>query len=111
MDLHKAILVILEDRVGQDNRISRADLLGAVRGEVDILVGDREMRRAIGELRKRGHLICSNSKDGGYWMAANYDDVLSISAEYRSRALSCLTTSGKIMASGQKHFGGQLRLV
>lgn len=111
MDLHKAILIILEDRVGRDNRISRTNLLGAVRGEVDILVSDREMRNAIKDMREQGCLICSTSADGGgYWMAGHPGEAKDMKLDYRKRALSCLMTAGKIEKSARARFGDQMTL-
>jgi len=112
MNIHQAILIILEDRRGRDNRISRANLLGAVRGEVDDSVKDREMRDAIKDLREQGHLICSTSaKGGGYWMAGDYNDVMAIHEDYRKRALSCLMIASRIRKSGRENFGGQMRMI
>ena len=111
MDLHNAILTVLDGHRGRENRIGRDVLLRFIR--LRPICGwptDREMRAAIQELREQGHLICSNSGAGGYWLADNLNEAQEMYDDYHGRAMSCLVTAKKIIESAQMEFGGQLEL-
>jgi len=118
-DLHQAILTVLDGHRGRENRIGRVELLywtniklGHVIGNTLSITGcgDREMRAAIQELRDQGHLICSSSGAGGYWLADSMNEAQEMYDDYHGRAMSCLVTAKKIMESAQREFGGQLEL-
>jgi hypothetical protein len=74
-NVHVAILRVLEFYIGRTNSIGRGDLVAAI-GLLGFRVSEREVRQCINDLRKDGHPICSTGGEGGgYWMAANWDDL------------------------------------
>lgn len=118
MNLHDAILTVLECHKGKENRIRREDLRWTASGKAGCTVGcpfsDREMRQAIEELRREhpiGALICSSSGVGGYWLAKDYDEVQASYNEERRRALTLMVTMRKRLHAARRHFGGQRTLL
>ena len=116
-ELHNVILEVLKGHAGKENRIGRRFLRSRISMKITgratglrINPTDREMRQAIKDLREEGHLICSSSGSGGYWMAADYGEAMDIEIDYRKRALSCLMTASKIRKSARKYFSGQLEM-
>ncbi len=75
--LEREVLRVLSYRQGRDKALSRSMLLECVlRGAGCAHVTDRQLRAAINQLRKDGHLICSTGgEDGGYWTPAAYDEL------------------------------------
>ena len=71
---------------------------------------ERRVRQAMSELRKAKVLVCSDPK-GGYWMAANLEEALSVSEEFRSRARDMLMTARELREEARREFGRQLRLM
>ena len=57
--------------------------------------GDRDIRRAVSSLRKKGYNIASNSDTSGYWLGDEHDKTRTV-AEYRSRAMELLKTAEAI---------------
>lgn len=66
---------------------------------------DRDIRRGIEELRKRGYRIVSNSGHYGYWLDESGGGYDRMRAEMRKKALSMLAT---IKAMDGKELEGQL---
>ena len=76
-DLKRSVLHIIGRHVGYANRIQRKNLLNILRNSSGLDVSDRLMRKAIEDLRDtdpEGAKICS-SLDGGYYMAANVNEL------------------------------------
>jgi len=70
------LLAILEERIGEANRIKKVDLFRQLKGRLQVHqigIDERVMRGYIQELREsdgRGCLICATTRDGGgYYMA------------------------------------------
>jgi Mrp family chromosome partitioning ATPase len=73
--LGHGIATVLKDHVGELHAIGRMDLVSAV-SLMGFTADERQVRAAIRQLRRDGHLICSASgENGGYYIAEN-------SAEY-----------------------------
>jgi hypothetical protein len=73
--VYQAMLKVLDFHVGRSNAISRADLVTAI-AQHGFRISEREARQCINDLRKDGHPICSTGGEGGgYWMAANWDEL------------------------------------
>jgi len=100
--LEREVLRILSKRIGRENAYNRFELLGMVRLMPGLeRVDERQVRAAINELRKNKALICSTGgTGGGYWMAANYDEI----DEYLRREvyarISDLNEQAQAMKSG-----------
>lgn len=67
-------------------------------------VNDREMRRAVAQLRKEGHLIVAD-KNGGYRKATSAEDVRRFTASLRSRIIDEAQTIRAMEAEAVKQFG------
>jgi len=83
--LDRAILRVLSQHIGKENAVSKPVLLStlAMNG---FQVAERQARAAIVDLRKRGHLICSSSGDGGYYLPASAEEYAEFAqVEYRSK--------------------------
>lgn len=73
--LEKTIYQALFRCPGRDNAISRARLLMVVQS-CHPKTTDRQLRACINQMRKDGVMICSTGgEDGGYWLAANWDEL------------------------------------
>ena len=86
------VLRIIYLHIGRARAISRTDLVHATIRELGFKIHERQAREAINYLRKQGYAICSTGgEDGGYWMAANWDELLEyIEHELHSRAMDLL---------------------
>lgn len=83
-----AVLQVLNDHRGFENRVSRTRLQALVSVVVNQMVRDREMREAIERLRAtkpEGAYICSTTS-GGYWMATSIQELENYLAQDERRA-------------------------
>jgi DNA-binding transcriptional regulator PaaX len=109
--LVRATLRILAFHIGKENTIRRSDLVEELHrsGFGSLLVlntFDRHMRAAIAELRKDGHLVCSSSGDGGYYLArdrAEYNEFAQV--EYRSKITDMAETLRAMDQAAARRFG------
>jgi hypothetical protein len=89
--IKRAVLRVMSAHIGKGKTVSKSDLLADVRrlgfgGDLAATTFERKVRLAIVELRKEGHLICSSSGDGGYYVASTwqeYDEFARV--EYREK--------------------------
>jgi len=120
--LERAALKILSFHIGKENTIKRLDLVDGLRQHgFGILLApvtfDRHMRAAVAELRKQGHLVCSSSGDGGYYLARDLGEYNEFSqVEYRSKIIDMAETLRAMDQGAAKRFGGdapaeQLKLI
>ena len=109
--LERATLRILNGHQGKDKTISRAAMvieLGKLGfgNRLSTVTFERQVRRCIVRLRKTGHLICSSSGDGGYYLAADlkeYDDFSE--QEYRSKIIDMSQTLIAMDKAAKAQFG------
>ncbi len=74
--LNESVLHVIRQRVGFDNAIPRQYLVDLINGCYKEDSSDRAIRQAINDLRHEGYPICSTGGiDGGYWWAANNDEL------------------------------------
>lgn len=92
-DIEYAVLDVMRWHIGRRNKITRDELAEAVLHRVDYAEPpddmDRQVRKAIQQLRKTdtlGCLICSSSRWQGYWIAESREDVDSTYWELRLKA-------------------------
>lgn len=113
--LKKRVLHILSGHKGGENRITRIDLVQRAFNIFDnnkvTETQDRQVRDAIAELRRERHMICSDSGEGGYFIAGNYEEVLRIAAEMDSRAMDLLEKSRILKREAMEYYGSQLKLI
>jgi len=112
--LDRTILRILSGHKGKNERIERVQLVklafGLFSDDEMTMTLDRMVREIISQLRHEGHLICSDSGAGGYWMAGNYDDVENLTRELDSRAMKLLEQSRTLKARAMEWFGPQIKM-
>lgn len=66
----RAILRLIQFHKGKDQAIKRMLFLKRIRENGFIKLDERQMRYAIHDLRRQGHLICAlPGKKGGYYLA------------------------------------------
>lgn len=97
MDTADKLLMVLTDK--PQSRALLARKLGC---------SDRALRRAVRELRKEGHTVCSDSEMGGYWLGTD-EETKRLVKELEHRGLDLLETARKIKArqlDGQVRIGG-----
>lgn len=104
--LERAVLRVLQPRVGRANVISRAELVANVH-YLGFSASDRQVRAVINGLRKQGHLICSTGGvNGGYWLAANRKEVQEyLNNEVRPRAMDLLETESALKKGADDRWG------
>ncbi len=103
--LDRALLRIISMHQGLDQAIGKPALLADL-GRMGFGVNERQVRRTIQELRKAGHLICSSSGEGGYYLAASLDEYATFAeAEYRSKIVDMSKTLAAMDQAAQKEFG------
>lgn len=93
-EIENAILEILQDHVGFDDRIRRLELLAALRYKLEYRIGDRLMRRSIESLRNtvRGcNIVATNESRGGYFIAADPDELSRFLAADHAHAINILS--------------------
>lgn len=65
----RAVLRILESRVGQDNAVPQLELI-RILASIGFHFDARKVRAVVNSLRKKGYEVCSSGgSDGGYWFA------------------------------------------
>ena len=109
--LVRATLRALTFHIGKENSIRRDELAFELRrmgfgNLIELPTFDRHMRAAIADLRKDGHLVCSSSGDGGYFLArdrAEYDEFAQV--EYRSKIIDMNQTLQAMDQAAAKRFG------
>lgn len=90
--LERSILSILRFHVGKENAISKPQLLADLKN-MGMHSNERQARAAIVELRKHGHLICSSSGEGGYYVAATIEEYQEFAqVEYRAKIIDMSET-------------------
>jgi hypothetical protein len=63
----------------------------------------------VAELRKLGHLVCSSSGDGGYYLARDLGEYNEFSqVEYRSKIIDMAETLRAMDQAAGKRFGGDV---
>ena len=73
--LNESVLHVIRQFVGKDNSLARDILVSRINGNY-LEASDRAIRQAINDLRHGGYPICSTGGiDGGYWWAANNDEL------------------------------------
>jgi hypothetical protein len=79
--LDRSLLYILNQHIGKDRAVERWELVETVFGERvpehmrhDDNLDDREIRYAIGRLRKQGYLICDMGNGNGRYLASNENE-------------------------------------
>lgn len=104
--LDRSTLRVLSFHVGRERAIGRADLVEALR-DVGFDVQERLVRRAIHDLRRAGHLVCSApGESGGYYMAANLDEFREFCLrELHPKAVDMLETESKMKEAARQQFG------
>lgn len=109
--LVRAVLSVLRFHAGKANAISKPNLLADLRrlgftGGLTYATAERQVRAAIQELRKAGHLVCSSSGDGGYYLAADWAEYEEFAqVEYRSKIIDMSETLRAMDAAAAEKLG------
>lgn len=109
--LVRAALSVLRFHVGKDMAIEKPDLVGDLRkmgfgGDNSYATFERKIREAIHELRNDGHLVCSSSGDGGYYLAADWQEFEEFAqVEYRSKIIDMSETLKAMESGAAKRLG------
>ncbi len=96
-----------------ENPLNRKSLAEKLRWKGLLLSrDDRAMRKAIEDLRKKGHLICHRKgRDGGYYLAASKAEYVDFRArEYKSRIISLADTLREMDKAAEVKFGEEIQL-
>lgn len=109
--LVRATLSVLRFHTGKANAISKPNLLADLRrlgftGGLTYATAERQVRAAIQELRKAGHLVCSSSGDGGYYLAADWQELDEfLEVEFRSKIIDMSQTARALEAAAPEKLG------
>jgi hypothetical protein len=113
--LETQVRAILVYHKGKDHRISRWELVDRIFGPEAAADRsnnnpyDRRIREAIAKWREHD-LIVSSSSVGGYWLAADFQDVELIAEEYVSRSREMEERARNLRRRGAEVFGPQMPL-
>jgi len=104
--LEAVVLAVLAEAQGRAKALGRDVVLSLVQGE-GLDVNERQVRRAIHGLRRKGELICSApGNDGGYYMAGSlteFDEFCQ--RELHPKAIDMLETESAMKAAAIRRFG------
>lgn len=114
--LDRAVLRCLEKRVGEAKAVQKPELLFDLNrmgfgSRLSRETFERQVRRAIVELRNQGQLICSNSGGGGYYLAADlaeFDEF--IEREYRGRIRDLQATVDVMTRAATDRWGNGVQM-
>lgn len=70
----RAVLRVLSFRIGLANAIQKADLIAECAKAGAVFKDERQVRKVIVDLHKRGIPVCSSSGESGYYLAATLDE-------------------------------------
>ena len=106
-----AVIRCLSKRTGRANCISRDNLVNQVR-YYGMQVHERQVREAIKQLRRAGHLICSAAGEGGgYYMAGSKQEYSEFrQAEFAAKISDMSETMRAMDQTAQKDFGSAIQL-
>jgi len=98
--LHKAILTVLQNHVGQRSAINSKELAVAVRAD------ERICRVAIQELIKSGVPICSSvsSSHSGYYLPISGEEVVKCVKDLKDRGQETINRAVSLEAAGMEYF-------
>ena len=104
--IERAVLTVLEYRIGRDMAISRAQLRTEV-ARLGFPAHERVIRATVNSLRKAGHLICSTGGEGGgYWMGMNWQEVDEfITQEVHARLVDLAETEAALKRAAEAKWG------
>ena len=111
--LETQVRAILLSHKGKENRISRWRLVETIFGREAATNRsnnnpyDRRIRDAISKWRDHD-LVISSSSQGGYWLAADMQDVELIAEEYVSRSREMEELARNLRRRGAEVFGPQI---
>ena len=114
-EIEREVLSILSFHKGKEQRISRWQLVEQIFGRQAAADRsnnnpyDRKIRMAI-EKNRDQYLIVSSSGIGGYWLAADLDDVELIAQEYVDRSRKMEERARNIRRRGWDAFGTQISM-
>lgn len=104
--LGRGIASVMKDHVGELRAIGRMDLVSAV-NLLGFSVDERQVRAAIRQLRRDGHLICSVSgENGGYYVAESSTEYANFRRKEFAAKIGDMTETMTAMdAAARKRFG------
>lgn len=108
----RALLRVLGFHRGRSQAISRGELVDALRNH-GFKMHERAVRALINKLRKDGQPICSTGgEDGGYWLAANWDELNDyLDREVHPRAMDLLEQEKALRTTGERLWGALKRQI
>lgn len=114
-EIEQEVRFILSLHKGRDKRISRWELVERVFGREAAANRsnnnpfDRKIREVVAKFRDTD-LIVSSSALGGYWLAADMDDIEVIAEEYVKRSREMEEKARNLRRRGAEVFGPQMPL-
>lgn len=109
--LERAVLRVLDNYRGRTNAIGRNELTALVK-RLGYPTSERQVREAIKQLRRQGHLICSApGDDGGYYIAedmAEYQEFRRI--EYAAKINDMIETLRAMDDAAKAAFGDSVQM-
>lgn len=104
--IERAMLRVISFHVGKDAAISKPQLLTELK-RLGFPTNERSARLCIVDLRNNGHLICSSSGEGGYFLAATMEEYSEfVGREYESRIRELAQTKAAMDAGAKSLFHG-----
>ena len=114
-EIEREVRSILSFHKGKNNRVSRWELVERIFGRQAAAnrsnnnAFDRRIRDVIAKYRDTD-LIVSSSALGGYWLAADMDDIEIIAEEYVKRSREMEEKARNLRRRGAEVFGPQMPL-
>ena len=113
--LKERALEVLQRHVGKSRAITMARLAGAIQGCAVVPSARYEetrlVRSIVEQLRREGHPVCHhNGRGGGYFWAANENELEETAAWFRKRAMSAFRQEANLKRISMSELVEQLKL-
>lgn len=113
--LDRELLYVVRMHRGQDNAIGRWDLCIKLFGEdavfsrSDTNTYDRNIRRCVERLRRRGYIICNLGNGDGYFLAVTKEDYQRFRAAYGAHAFPIMETIREMDKAAERQWPNPLQ--
>lgn len=114
-ELDREVLFVMNMHRGQENAVSRWELVEKVFGRDAALVRsdgntyDRQLRQSISRLRMRGHIICNLGEGSGYFLATTPEEYQAFRSYFGAHAFPIMETIRELDKAAEEKWPNPLQ--